>query len=316
MNKRFCVLFAGQSVQAQGMGQSLWRIPAARDILKRLEPSLGGDLEHLTTEMPNAELAKTFNAQRAIHAHHLGNWFAYRAAHPELELCGAVGHSMGVVAALVAAGAVSVEDSGLFIRARAQAFSDVCKTFAAPQGMAAVITKRLADFQERIAAFPGVSLALHNTVGKGTIGGCWADIEAFAAHVKKEGWPMKVITLKVEGPYHTAAFSPCRPALQAAVERITVRTPQAPVFMGTSGRAESDPARIKSLLVEQADHLERHCEAVRAAYEAGCRDFIEVAYKPQPISWLSDQLVGVDGRPWAGVGAAAVRTAELGEKAE
>ena len=35
---------------------------------------------------------------------------------------------MGIVAALVAAGAIS-EDSGVFVRARAQAFSDVCKTY-------------------------------------------------------------------------------------------------------------------------------------------------------------------------------------------
>ena len=316
MSQKYCVMFAGQSVQAQGMCKELWRIPAARHILERLKPSLGDDLEHITTEMPGPELARTFNAQRAIHAHHLGNWFAYKAKYPETELCGAVGHSMGVVAALVAAGAMSVEDSGLFIRARAQAFSDVCKTFPSPQGMAAVITKNLREFKDKIAAFPGVSLALHNTMGKGTIGGKLADIEAFAAYVKKEGWPMKVLVLKVEGPYHTAAFSPCKPALKAAVEKIAVQPPQVPVFMGTSGLAEFNPAHIKELLVEQADHLERHFDAVWAAYERGCRDFIEVGYKPQPITWLSDQLVGDDGKALAGVSAVAVKTVDLGEKVE
>jgi [acyl-carrier-protein] S-malonyltransferase len=316
MSQKHCVMFAGQSVQAQGMCKELWRIPAAREILERLKPSLGDDLEQITTEMPGPELAKTFNAQRAIHAHHLGNWFAYKAKHPQTELSGAIGHSMGVVAALVAAGAMSVEDSGVFIRARAQAFSDVCKTFAEPQGMAAVITKNLRDFKDKIAAFPGVALALHNTLGKGTIGGKLADIEAFAAHVKKEAWPMKVIVLKVEGPYHTAAFTPCKPALKAAADKIAVQPPQVPVFMGTSGLAEFNPAHIKELLVEQADHLERHFDAVWAAYERGCRDFIEVAYKPQPITWLSDQLVGDDGKALAGVSGAAVKTADLGEKVE
>ena len=316
MSPKYCVMFAGQSVQAQGMCKELWRIPAARQILERLKPTLGDDLEHITVDMPGPELAKTFNAQRAIHAHHLGNWFAYQALHPETELNGAIGHSMGVVAALVAAEAMSVEDSGLFIRARAQAFSDVCKAFAEPQGMAAIISKDLREFKDRIADYPGVALALHNTIGKGTIGGKLADIEAFAAHVKKEGWPMKVLVLKVEGPYHTAAFSPCRPALKSAVEKIAVQSPRTPVFMGTSGLAESDPARIKGLLVEQADHLERHFDAVRAAYGRGCRDFIEVAYKPQPITWLSDQLVEEDGKALAGVSAVAVKTGELGEKVQ
>jgi malonyl CoA-acyl carrier protein transacylase len=316
MSPRYCVLFAGQSVQAQGMCRELWKIPAAREVLERLKPSLGEDLEHITTEMPNPELAKTFNAQRAIHAHHLGNWYAYLAKNPSTEICGAVGHSMGVVAALVAAGAMSVEDSGAFIRARAQAFSDVCKTFVEPQGMAAVITKNLREFKDRIEAFPGVSLALHNTMGKGTIGGKLSDIEAFAAHAKKEGWPMKVLVLKVEGPYHTAAFAPSRPALQAAAEKLNICAPKVPVFMGTSGLAEFDPARIRTLLVEQADHLERHFDAVWAAYERGCRDFLEVACKPQPVAWLSDQLVGEDGKPLSEARGLAVRTEELGEKVE
>jgi acyl transferase domain-containing protein len=125
---------------------------------------------------------------------------------------------------------------------------------------------------------------------------------------------MKVMVLKVEGPYHTAAFTPCKPALKSAMEKISVQAPQTPVFMGTSGRAETDSTHIKELLVEQADHLERHFDAVRAAHESGCRDFIEVAYKPQPITWLSDQLVGDDGKPLAGVNAVAVKTADLGEK--
>ena len=311
MSPKYCVMFAGQSIQAQGMCSGLWKIPAARDILERLKPSLGDDLERITTEMPASELALTFNAQRAIHAHHLGNWFAYRAAHPEVELSGAIGHSLGVVAALVAAGAMSVEDSGVFIRARAQAFSDVCKTFAEPQGMAAVITKNLREAMDKIAAFPGVSLALHNTLGKGTIGGKLADIEAFAARAKAEGWRMKVMVLKVEGPYHTAAFSPCKPALKAAADKVAIAEPQVPVFMGTSGLAETNSARIRDLIVEQADHQERHLDAVCAAYMRGCRDFLEVGCKPQPVTWLSDQLVGEDGKPLPGVTGLAVKTEEL-----
>src|SRR5579883_786694 len=126
-----CALFSGQSIQETGMCRELWKNRTAREVLERLKPSLGDDLEYITTEMPDDRLALTFNAQRAIHAHHLGHWFAYRRNHPE-PLSGAVGHSMGVVAALVAAGAMTIEDSGLFIRARAQAFSDVCRTFSEP----------------------------------------------------------------------------------------------------------------------------------------------------------------------------------------
>jgi hypothetical protein len=81
--------------------------------------------------------------------------------------------------------------------------------------------------------------------------------------------------------------------------------------MGTSGLAEFDPARIAKLLVDQADHLERHFDAVWAAHERGCRNFIEVAYKPQPVTWLSDQLLGPDGAALPGVSGTAVKTEDL-----
>ena len=241
---------------------------------------MGSHLGTISTTMPAPELALTINAQRAIHAHHLGNFFAYKARHPGLELDGAVGHSMGVAAALVAAGAMTVEDSGVFFRARAQAFSQACKGFAAPMGLAAVATDYLPDFAEKIDAFPGVSLALHNTIGRGTAGGSMADLEAFAAKAEAEGWPVKIKLLKVEGPYHTRAFAACESVLAEVLEGIAIRAPAVPVFMGTSGKREDDPAEIKRLLARQPCALERHFDAVWAAYDHGCRNFLEIAYKP------------------------------------
>jgi [acyl-carrier-protein] S-malonyltransferase len=293
------------------MCSELWEIAAAREVLERLEPTLGDDLEAVTTTMPAEDLALTFNAQRAIHAHHLGNFFAYRALRPDLELDGAIGHSVGVVAALVAAEAMTVEDSGVFIRARAQAFSDACKSFDAPMGLAAVSTDFLPDVAEEIDSFPGVSLALHNTIGRGTAGGKMADLEAFATRAEAEGWPVKIKLLAVEGPYHTAAFAACEPVLSEVLSRVAIRPPKVPVFMGTSGRVETDPDEIRRLLARQPHTLERHFEAVWAAYDHGCRSFLEVAYKPQPVTWIRDQLQDEAGDLMPGVTTTAVRTAEL-----
>lgn len=309
MSQKVCALFAGQSVQETGMGLELLKNPAAKAVIDRLKPSLGADLETLLTTMPEAELALTFNAQRAIHASHVAHWLAYRAARPGLTLDGAIGHSMGVVAALVAADALTVEDSGVFIAARARAFSDCCKAFAEPMGLAAVSTDDFNDVVESAGEVDGVSVALWNTAGRGTLGGTLAALEAYSAKARAEDWPVKVKILKVEGPYHTAAFAPAKAALAATLEKITVKAPSVPVFMGTSGKAETDPARIKELLAEQTVACERHLDAVRAAHAAGCRTFVEVSFKPQPVTWLSDQL---EAGSYAGV---PVPTADLSEPA-
>ncbi len=290
-----CALFAGQSVQEAGMGAELLKRSAARAVIERLKPFLGADLEALLTTTPDAELAKTFNAQRAIHASHLAHWLAYRAANPGLALNGAIGHSMGVVAALVAAEALTVEDSGRFIAARAKAFSDCCAAFSEPMGLAAASCDDFNDAAESAAEVPGVSVALWNTRSKGTLGGTLKALEAYAAKAAAEDWPVRVKILKVEGPYHTAAFEPAKAPLRAALSTIPLSAPKVPVYMGTSGKAEADPARIKELLVEQAVACERHLAAVQAAFAAGCRRFVEVSFKPQPVTWLSDQVDGAAG---------------------
>jgi [acyl-carrier-protein] S-malonyltransferase len=311
MSQKVCALFAGQSVQEAGMGVELLKKPAARAVVERLKPSLGSDLETLLTTTPDAELALTFNAQRAIHASHVAHWLSYAAANPGLELDGAIGHSMGVVAALVAAGALSIEDSGVFIAARAKAFSDCCKGFPQPMGLAAVSSDDFNDVVESAGEVLGVSVALWNTVGRGTLGGTMTALEAYAAKAASEDWPVKVKVLKVEGPYHTAAFAPAQAPLRAALAKIAIMPPKVPVFMGTSGKAETDPARIGALLIEQTVACERHLDAVRAAYAAGCRRFVEVSFKPQPVTWLGEQLVDADGARLPGVSAEPVTTSAL-----
>jgi [acyl-carrier-protein] S-malonyltransferase len=307
----YCLLFSGQSVQREGMCRGLWSQPAAREILRRLTPRLGQDLEDLTTTADAETLALTGNAQRAIHAHHLGHWFAFGAHHPGVELDGAIGHSVGVVAALVAAEALSVEDSGAFVAERARAFSEVCASLPEEQGLAAVTTEDLEDVIAQLPRFPGVTLALSNAVGKGTIGGRLADLEAFARACRREGWPVRVTPLSVEGPYHTGAFAPCGPRLERFLAEIPIRPPRVPVFMGSSGRAETDPARIRELLARQPFTCERHLDAVRAAYARGCRRFLEVAQSPQPITWIGDQLVDEQGGLLPGVTTTAVTTENL-----
>ncbi|MEK7389824.1 MAG: acyltransferase domain-containing protein [Elusimicrobiota bacterium] len=311
MTAPLCVVFAGQSVQESGMGAELLQIPAAREVIERLKPSLGADLPTLLTTTAESELALTFNAQRAIHASHVAHWMAYRRAHPEVLLNGAIGHSMGVVAALVAAEALSVEDSGLLIAARAQAFRDCCAGFNEPMGLAAASCEDFNDVAQSVGEVPGVSVALWNTVGSGTLGGTMAALLAYADKAHAEDWPVRTQALKVEGPYHTAAFEPAKAPLRAALASIVIQTPRVPVFMGTSGRAETDPGKIKDLLVEQTVACERHLDAVRAAYDAGCRDFIEVSFKAQPIRWIGEQLIDAAGNPRRDVSARFLPTSEL-----
>lgn len=286
--KIYCILFSGQAAQKQGMCAELWKIPAAREALETLTPILGSDLEFITTHLEDDELRKTYNAQRAIHAHHLGQWLAFQHYHPEIRIGAAIGHSMGIVAALVAAGAMSFEDSGRFILARAQAFAEVCAELTNEYGLMAAQTEDLQDLIDELPKFPDLELALYNSPGKGVLGGKIKDLMDLNEVAKKQSWPVYFRFLKVEGPYHTQALQACEDRLEKVLQNISIEPPNIPVFMGTSGKLEQDPDKIKYLLMKQATSTEMHFQAVSQALKAGFQDFLEVAHYPQAIQWTSE----------------------------
>jgi [acyl-carrier-protein] S-malonyltransferase len=286
---RTCLLFSGQSAQKKGMCAQLWKNAVARELLRRLNPSMGIDLEFVTTRMEDAVLQQTFNAQRGIHAHHLGNWFAFLAAHPLTEVDAVIGHSMGVFAALVVAGSITVEDSARLIFERARIFSETCKQLGGEDwGLMACQMDNLKDLLEELHRVPGLELALHNSQGKGVIGGRLSDLNSLAEISKNEEWPVEFRLLKVEGPYHTSAFASCKVPWKEVLSSVQIEPPKIPIFMGTSGKREEDPERIRELLALQPFSTELFYQAVSQALEGGFRRFLEVANAPQAIQLISE----------------------------
>ena len=286
--KTYCLLFSGQAAQKHGMCSELWTMPSAREALDTLRPILGDDLEQITTQMSDDDLKKTFNAQRAIHTHHLGQWLAFQHYHPEIRVGAVVGHSMGVVAALVVSGAISVEDSGRFILERSKAFSEVCTQLHDEYGLMAAQTEDLQDLIDELPRIPNLELALYNSPGKGVVGGKVKDLIALMELAKSETWPVYFRMLKVEGPYHTQALQACEDRLGKMLRTISIEPPNIPIYMGTSGKLEQDPEKIRYLLAKQATSTEMHFQAVSQALQSGFHDYLEIAHYPQAIQWISE----------------------------
>src|SRR4051812_45910472 len=106
-------LFPGQGSQAVGMGKDLVeRSPAAKDIFERADTALGESLSKLILEGPEADLTLTVNAQPALVTMSIAVLAAIREQYPELPTPRfAAGHSLGEYSALVAAGALTLEDA-------------------------------------------------------------------------------------------------------------------------------------------------------------------------------------------------------------
>src|SRR6478609_8884625 len=117
------------------MGRALSSaFPEAERIFERADQALGFSIRALCFEGPEAELTLTKHTQPAIVATSIATLAAVRAAHPNLPApTFAAGHSLGEYSALVAAGALTIEDAVRIVHLRGRAMQE-----AVPEGQGAM----------------------------------------------------------------------------------------------------------------------------------------------------------------------------------
>lgn len=276
----FAWLFPGQGSQSVGMGRELVASSrAAKDVFDRADAALGEPLSRLILEGPEADLTLTANAQPAIVTTSIAALAAIRERYPDLPAPRfAAGHSLGEYSALVAAGALTLEDAVRVVRARGRAMQD-----AVPPGhgaMAAIMgvepERLIALCAEVEAELPGevVSCANFNAPGQIVIAG---SAKAVARAGERAGEDKgKAIPLKVSAPFHCALMKPAAAVVDAALAQIDVRPLAFPVVANVDAAPNADPARVRGLLVRQVDGAVRWEQAIRRMGAEGVTHAIEI----------------------------------------
>ncbi len=161
------------------------------------------------------------------------------------------GHSLGEWSALVCAEVVNFADAVALVRERGRLMQE-----AVPAGvgaMAAIIGLEDADIQAACAgAAQGqvVCPVNFNSPGQVVIAGHAEAVER-AMEACKQAGAKRALPLPVSAPFHTALMRPAAEGLSALVEKTAFRSPTIPVVHNVHARTESDPARIKALMIEQ-----------------------------------------------------------------
>jgi [acyl-carrier-protein] S-malonyltransferase len=270
-------LFPGQGSQAVGMAKDiLGASTPARDVFVRADGALGEPLSRLVLEGPEADLTLTANAQPALVATSMAILAAIRErvpAMPPPKL--AAGHSLGEYSALVAAEALALEDAVRLVRARGRAMQD-----AVPPGvgaMAAVMgvePPALEAICREVANGEVVSPANFNAPGQIVIAGHAAAVARACERASAQKG--KAIPLKVSAPFHCALMAPAARVVERELAGIAVRAPRFPVVANFDAAPNTDPARVKDLLVRQVDGPVRWEQAVRLMYDQGVTHALEI----------------------------------------
>ncbi len=270
-------LFPGQGSQSVGMGSDvLAASPAARAVFQRVDAALDEPLSKLILEGPEADLTVTANAQPAIVATSCAVLAAIRERVPDLAPPAlAAGHSLGEYSALVAAGALELEDAVRLVRARGRAMQEaVAAGVGAMSAIMGVEPERLEAFCVEAAQGEVVSPANFNAPGQIVIAGhAGAVARVSELVVAAKG---RAIALKVSAPFHCALMAPAARVVERELTRVPIARPAFPIVANVDARPNADPARVKELLVRQVDGVVRWEESVRAMVAAGVTHALEI----------------------------------------
>ena len=224
---RTAALFPGQGSHTENMRADVARF--LPELLELAEGELGGDL------FQRADEATRF-AQPAIYLASVAGW--QRLDFREVDAV--AGHSLGEVAALVAAEALSPED-GLRLVALRGRLMDEAAELGPPGGMLALLGSTAADRAPAIASACGLVVANDNSPGQVVLSGAAQDLEIAARQATSGG--LKAMRLKVAGAFHSPAMTSARPTFEAALRSTPFAKPRVPVLSCLTGRPVGDPRR-------------------------------------------------------------------------
>jgi malonyl CoA-acyl carrier protein transacylase len=268
MRRGRVALFPGQGIPARTVLESL---PEGHELIGRAEENLGYELRKRVeiAARRKGAVIPTALAQPAIFvASLIGYERTVEAGEPFDAIAG---HSLGEYPALVAGEAISFEAALSVVQVRGDAMEKAARI--APGGMIAVLGMGEDDV-ERIRMTADLSVANDNAPGQVVLSGPEERLTVAAGLAKSLGG--RSVLLQVQGPFHTSAMAPAVKELEAALDRVTVRSPRLPVMSNVTARPYKAPGEIRKLLVRQLVHRVRFRECLEWVWSRGVRDHVDV----------------------------------------
>jgi [acyl-carrier-protein] S-malonyltransferase len=298
MTAQVAFLFPGQGSQAVGMGADIFSASAAaRYVFEVVDAALGLSLSSLCFHGPEDILRETVNAQPAIVTVSLALLAALQEtlSPPNSSLSSPLipsftaGHSVGEYAALVASGALDLQDAALLVRERGQLMhheGTVC-----PGGMAAIIGMDEEKLQEvcqdataaMVAnlpphAHPGqgqVVIANFNAPGQIVISG-EQDALNLAIELAKARGAKRVIPLAVSGAFHSPVMQPATAGLAQALGATNVRNVTIPIIGNIQATPLTQAQAIREELAQQIASPVQWIRTIEYMVSAGVTVFLEI----------------------------------------
>ena len=274
------LLFPGQGSQEVGMGrEAAEESNAAREVFAVADAVLGFSLSKLCFEGPEVELLPTAIQQPAILTTSIALHRALLEKVPTLAPSYVAGHSLGEYSALVASGALALDDAVRLVHARGRYMQEAVAEGA---GAMAAILGASADDVDRACAEIGdatsgtvVTAANYNSPTQTVIAGGAPAVERACARLVELG-AKRAVPLKVSAPFHCALMAPAAEKLAALLQQVSFSDPVPPLVTNVEAMPNASGVRVPGLLEQQVTAPVRFTEMVRKLRELGVTRFLEI----------------------------------------
>lgn len=261
--------FPGQGVQKVGMAADLYA--SQKRYFDQASEILGYDLLELCQKGPLEKLSSTQYAQPAIMVTCISFWSEYiKTATPKVLL----GHSLGMVTAFIAAGAVEFSDGVKIVARRGELMHD-----SPTPGQMTAILGLDADTVEEIVAqaqqVGTVTVANYNCPDQYVISGQTEAVE-HASKLAEERGAKRTIKLGVSGPFHSGLMERAAEQFGRYIEQFAFSDPKYPVISNINSRLITTAEQVKMELVAQISKPVDWIGNIKALEQLGATALVEI----------------------------------------
>lgn len=282
MSKRV-LMFPGQGSQYIGMGKDFYdNFETAKKVFDKASEIVGFDVAKMCFE-ENDKLNITEYTQICMLTVEAAMFAVLKEKGVKYDVT--AGLSLGEYGALIASGAMSMEDAFEVVRNRG-----IFMQNAVPEGggmtaviglTADVIEKICEEVQgagssEELNGLPFVvSVANYNNPKQSVITGR-KDAVKIAGDKCMEAGALKAVELNVSGPFHSSLLKGAGEKLSGVLEKVTLNNIEVPYVANVNAQYIKDNKEVKELLVRQVSSSVRWQQSLENMIADGVDEFVEI----------------------------------------
>ena len=272
--RKTAFLFPGQGSQSKGMLSEFADKFVVRECFEEASDILRYDLWGAIQHESSIDITETHRTQPIILTCSVAIWRLW-VSNGGQKPDYLAGHSLGEWSALVCSNVVSFNNAVEIVEKRGQLMQA-----AVPIGegaMAAILGMDDASIIDICVSADNndkVSAVNFNAPGQVVIAGETASVQRAITLAKKAG-AKRAILLPVSAPFHTSMMRPAAEMLERELENVRFSPPDIPVVHNLNADFEKDPAKIRSLILDQIYNPVQWVSCMRTLKALGVYTYVE-----------------------------------------